>query len=561
MSLSAQILVAMLLGLAAGLFFGELVESIKIVGDGFILLLQMTVLPYVSVSLVSGLGSLRAEGAAALAVRAGTALLVLWSLAFLAILTIPFAFPDWESASFFSTNLVETAQSFDFLGLFIPSNPFHSLSASIVPSVVVFSVALGVALIGVAEKEGLIQVLDTLKEALSRITTFVVRLAPYGVFAIATHAAGTLSLSQAASLQVYMIVYASVALVLALWAVPGLVAALTPYTWWEVIGRMRGVLITAFATGNLFVVLSVLTERIKELVRERGRDPERASHFVEVVVPVAFTFPSVGKLLSLSFILFAGWISGYSLSVAQYPSLLAAGVASYFGATVVAIPFLLDLFQIPSDTFQLFLVADNVVGLRFSTMLGAVHLIAISLLTSAAMEGQVRFRPIALLRYLTITLLLVFSVILGIRFAFESMGHEYEGYNRFIGMQPTQNDRWPKVLEAIPEPASDEDLALTDLDRILARGTIRVGYLPDRLPWAFRNQDGRLVGFDVEMAHVLANELGVDVEFIRVDREELVSALTSGAIDVGMSGIPLTTQSLERLSFSKSYVDETIAFI
>ncbi|MBW2233096.1 MAG: cation:dicarboxylase symporter family transporter, partial [Deltaproteobacteria bacterium] len=81
MSLSAQILVAMLLGLAAGLFFGELVESIKIVGDGFILLLQMTVLPYVSVSLVSGLGSLRAEGAAALAVRAGTALLVLWSLA------------------------------------------------------------------------------------------------------------------------------------------------------------------------------------------------------------------------------------------------------------------------------------------------------------------------------------------------------------------------------------------------------------------------------------------------------------------------------------------------
>jgi ABC-type amino acid transport substrate-binding protein len=346
-----------------------------------------------------------------------------------------------------------------------------------------------------------------------------------------------------------------------MWVLPGLVVALTGYTWMDVIGRMRDVLLTAFATGNLFVVLSVLTERIKKLVGQAGENPGRAQHFVEVVVPVAFTFPSVGKLLSLSFVLFAGWISGYQLSASQYPSFALSGLASYFGATVVAIPFLLDLYKIPSDAFQLFLVADNVVGLRFSTMLGAVHMITIALLASAAMDGRIQFRPVKLIRHLVVSVVLLLSVLLGIRYSFEALGHEYEGYNQFIGMQPLRYEGWPKVLDRLPEPASPSELALSASDRAIARGTLRVAYLPDRLPWAFRNEDGRLVGFDVEMAYILAQELGVGVEFVQLTRDELVAALDSGAVDVAMSGIVVTVQSLAKLSFSQSYVDETIAFV
>ena len=78
MSLSSQILVGLISGLIVGLFFGAWVEPLGVLGDAFVLLLQMTVLPYLAVSLMVGLGALRPEGAARLAWRAGGALLILF---------------------------------------------------------------------------------------------------------------------------------------------------------------------------------------------------------------------------------------------------------------------------------------------------------------------------------------------------------------------------------------------------------------------------------------------------------------------------------------------------
>ena len=56
LNLSAQILLGLVLGIAVGLFFGEIVADLKLFGDIFVALLQMTVLPYIMVSLVGGLG-------------------------------------------------------------------------------------------------------------------------------------------------------------------------------------------------------------------------------------------------------------------------------------------------------------------------------------------------------------------------------------------------------------------------------------------------------------------------------------------------------------------------
>ena len=47
MTLSSRILIGMALGIASGLFFGELLADLKLFGDLFVALLQMTVLPYI----------------------------------------------------------------------------------------------------------------------------------------------------------------------------------------------------------------------------------------------------------------------------------------------------------------------------------------------------------------------------------------------------------------------------------------------------------------------------------------------------------------------------------
>ena len=56
MSLSSRIFVGLFAGVCTGLFFGEMVADLKIVGDVFVKLLQITVLPYIIVSLIAGFG-------------------------------------------------------------------------------------------------------------------------------------------------------------------------------------------------------------------------------------------------------------------------------------------------------------------------------------------------------------------------------------------------------------------------------------------------------------------------------------------------------------------------
>ena len=68
---------------------------------------------------------------------------------------------------------------------------------------------------------------------------FVTRLTPYGLFAIAANAAGTLSLEQVSRLQIFLIAYVAIGLMVALWVLPGLVAALTPIRARDVLGESR----------------------------------------------------------------------------------------------------------------------------------------------------------------------------------------------------------------------------------------------------------------------------------------------------------------------------------
>ncbi len=323
MTFSNRILVGLGLGVAVGLFLGEYAVALKWVADGFVKLLQMTVLPYVTLSIVTSLGSLDYAEARRLGLRAGAVLIVLWSIALLFACLIPLAFPDVESAVFFSTTLIERPAPFNFVDLYIPSNPFNSLANNVVPAVVLFSVIVGVALIGVERKEALLDVLRTATQAVSRATQFIVRLTPYGLFAIAAVAAGTLSVEQLGRLQVYLVTYVAVAFLLAFWVLPGLVAAVTPIRIREMFSLTRDALITAFVAGDLFIVLPSLIEASRTLLCDATSSstatPRRAE-LPDVLVPASFNFPHTGKLLSISFILFAGWFADAARTGRRLPA-------------------------------------------------------------------------------------------------------------------------------------------------------------------------------------------------------------------------------------------------
>src|SRR5262245_38751518 len=164
----------------------------------------MAVLPYIVVSLTAAIGRLSAREARFIARTGGGVMLALWGLALLLVVAMPFAFPE-QRGRFFSSSLVAPSEGFDLLGLYIPANPFRSLSDNVVPAVVLFCLAVGTALMGVPGREQLIGILDVLTRALTRVNDFIARLMPIGVFAIAAAAAGTLGFEEMSRIEVYLV--------------------------------------------------------------------------------------------------------------------------------------------------------------------------------------------------------------------------------------------------------------------------------------------------------------------------------------------------------------------
>lgn len=557
MTFSKKILVGAFAGIATGLFLGEHVAPLGIVGQGFIRLLQMTVLPYVTVSIILSLGSLDLAQARRLGLRAGATIAALWVVALVFACLVPLVFPPAESASFFSAALLENAPPFDFVDLYIPSNPFHSLANSVVPAVVLFSVLLGVALIGIERKAVLLDVLGVVSATIARATRFVSRLTPYGIFALAANAAGTLQIDEIARIEIYLVTYIVMALLVALWVLPGLVAALTPIPYREVLGPSRNALITAFSAGDLFIVLPALIEACKTLLARYAVTDQQSAGLPDTIVPASFNFPHTGKLLSLSFVMFAGWFSDSPVALYDYPRLAFTGLLTFFGSINAAVPFLLDAFRIPADTFQLF-VATGVINSRFGALVAAVHTITVALLGSAAIAGTLRFDSRRVVRYLVTTVALTTVILGGLRLAFQTaLSPEFGGTETVYSMANLLDPAPARVVEA---PAASADLQPT-LEHIRASGVLRVAFQEGRLPFAFRNGRQELVGFDVELAALLARDLGVAAEFLVEPPGTLVEAVSQGRADLGIGGTAVTPSLAAGVRFSAPYLDETVAFV
>jgi len=552
-------LIALVSGAALGMFLGELVTPLRWVAEAYIKLLQMTVLPYVTVSIISGLGRLRLSEARALGARTGAVLATLWGLALLFMFLIPLAFPPTQNASFFSTTLVQQRQPFDFIDLYIPSNPFHSLADNIVPAVVLFSVLVGIALITVERKHVVLDVLQVCGDALSRVARMILRLTPYGLFAIAATTAGTMTLDQFGRLQIYIVIYVLITLLVALWVLPGLISTLTHIPVRRVFAVSHDSLLTAFAAGDLFIVLPGLIEATRTLMAERAPANDNVVSLPNVIVPASFNFPHTAKLVAVSFVLFAGWFSDAAVRFSDYPRLAVTALFVSFGSLNIAIPFLLDLFRIPADTFQLYL-ASGVINSHFGTLLAAVHTLTVGVLGACAMGGLLHVRRRPLVRYLAITAGLTAVIVLGSRAVFANAFDERYTKDRVLQemhlLHPTADTIVHRTRPA-DETAIDGDV----LETIHARGRLRVGYLPNALPFAFFNARNQLVGYDVELAHQLASELGVQLEFVPIVREHMSEDLDHGYCDIVMSGAPVTTLQASHMLFSRAYLDETLAFV
>jgi ABC-type amino acid transport substrate-binding protein len=394
-----------------------------------------------------------------------------------------------------------------------------------------------------------------------QLTGMVVKTAPLGIFALAAAAAGTIRLEEFDAIQVYVWGYLAMALLLCFAVLPMLISVVTGIGFRRVFTVTRDALVTGFATGSLLVILPLLSEACMELLAERGVDSQDEVAMVDVVVPTAFNLPSVGMLLTMSFVFFGAWMFDSPLALGQYPVFAGLAVVTAFGGWTIAIPALLDVFRLPAEIFDLYPLVDVVTG-RFSVVAAALQLVAVTLIVVGALAGLSKLRWPRLLRFGAVTVALMLATVIGLGAVLDrTTGQEYVGYLSLVERTPLLEEVAAREAEGVPPGLSSEQRGTDRLDLIRSRGWLRVGYVENRLPFAFRNEEAVVVGLDAELARGMATDLEVGVEFVRLSAENAVTALGQGSVDMVMSGLVMEPSRARLVRFSIPYMDVTAAFL
>src|SRR4030095_5761356 len=209
-------------------------------------------------------------------------LLLVWTVGLLLVVLCPLALPSFSGLPVFS--LEDTTASVDWLDLYSPSNLFRALTNNLIPAVVLFGILTGLAVGQIRDerKAVLLQALEAFNEAMGRVSRMILRLTPYGLFAISAVTAGEIRLEDLLRLQIWFHFYAGGALLFTLWVLPTLVARLTDVPYGRFVATMRDAIITAAAAGDALVVLPLIAESAKALLVERGVTSDDADRTVSV---------------------------------------------------------------------------------------------------------------------------------------------------------------------------------------------------------------------------------------------------------------------------------------
>ena len=551
------------MGVLAGIVFGEYCRYLSVLGQAYVGLLQMTVLPYLTVSLTGKLGKLDLHQARKLAIVAILVLLLLVGIGIGLIVVTSLILPPAQGASFFSPQLAKPYQpTTTGVEMFIPTNIFRSLSDQVVPAVVVFCLFFGVALMRVPGKEGLLRFLDLCSDGIGRINLMLVKLAPFGLFTLTADAAGTLRLDEITRLQAYLVMFSLACLLAGAVILPILVKNLTNIKCRDFLIAAQEPLLTALATGKLFVVLPQIVEKCERLMDESGNesDTQLGESTANVVVPLAYPFPHLGKILAFVFVTFAAWYAGQQMPAPRVAAMASTGAVSSFASPLITIPYLLDEYRLPQDLLPLFIL-PGFITTRLADMVGVLHLMALTLIVSAALQSDIRISTRTLARSTLVIVVTVTVLCAGCRWYLTSTSVKYDLDKRLLSLQLPEPHAQMTVYRSRDELPNLERPTMGTLERIVKNGKVRVGYHPNHVPYCYFNDNDQLVGLDVDLMNRLAVRLDVKLEFVPYTVNTVNQQLNDKDIDVAIGGLIIKPERLLQVGFSEPYQTATLSIV
>ncbi|MEK7260080.1 MAG: dicarboxylate/amino acid:cation symporter [Pseudomonadota bacterium] len=334
-----RILLALVLGIIVGSIWGEGAVSIKWIGDLFVRLISMVVVPLVFFTLVSGiiamgdpqkLGSL---GVKTLALYMLTTMAAISIGLVLAVLLQPGEGVDLSGAV--PQVLQEPVPLTQQMMNIVPRNPVAALANGDMLAIIFFALIFGVATMVVGEKARPIpELMDAASEIMLKITGWVMEVAPLGVFALIAWVSGNqgvVALLDVARLALAVVLGCALHLVLTHGALMKFVVGVSPLAFFR---GARDAMLVAFSTSSSSATLPVT---ISVAEKKLGVSPLLAS----TTIPLGATINMDGTALYVGIVsVFAAQAFGLDLALADYfvivgaTTLVSIGTAAVPGASL-----------------------------------------------------------------------------------------------------------------------------------------------------------------------------------------------------------------------------------
>lgn len=365
-----QILIAIVLGVGVGLALGDKAEHLKVVGDIFIQLLKMIIIPLILASMVVGivsLGDIRKLGRIGLKTfiyYTTTTLLAVGVGLVLVNLMKPGVGVDMGAEAAVDLASRETPSIVSIIRDIIPANLFDAMAKDKVLSIIFFSLLLGVAISSAGEKARTLTALfESLNTVMMKITGWIMRLAPVGVFALMAFTIGTMGLSVLRPLAVYMVTVVLGLSIHAFVTLPILLGSLSRYSPLKLIKDVFSAVATAFSTASSAATLPITMECMR---KNTGVSNKVASFVLPLGATVNMDGTALYEAVAAMFIAQA---YGISLSIWQQlvimltATLASIGAAAIPGAGLVTMVIVLKAVNLPLEGIGMILAVDRLLDM------------------------------------------------------------------------------------------------------------------------------------------------------------------------------------------------------
>ena len=388
-----QILIALFLGVIVGALFGERIIWISFLGDIFLRLLKMIIIPLIIASIISGVTSIGSAkklgnlGAKTFIYYISTSLLAIITGLILVNIVKPGVGADLGLQEA-PTGLTTIDSPVDILYRLIPVNPVASMAEGDILPIIFFCIFFGFFVTRLPEPSRIrvTQFFETFFEIMMKMTGVIIKLAPIGVFGLMVKIVAKTGFSAFVPLLSYMSVVAGGLLIHALITLPLVLAFIAKVNPLEFFRNMSDALTTAFSTSSSSATLPLTITSVQKKAGVSNK-------ITSFVLPLGSTINMDGTALyECVAAIFIAQAYGIELSFMQQlivvmTALLASiGAAGIPMAGLVMMSIILNAVGLPLEGVGLIIAVDRVLDMMRTTV--NVWSDSVGTITIANSEGE-----------------------------------------------------------------------------------------------------------------------------------------------------------------------------